>query len=101
MLWSPFMRGDTQSTAHRASVYLSDKRVNHFWDLWKFGSRTYAKQLKIPENQAWDIFVFYKPYITWGDSPPEPTFFMQARNLDVGEHYTQDDLEARLRTWLE
>lgn len=94
------MRTDTQGAARQASVYLSDQRVSHFWDLWKFGSRTYAKEFGIPENQAWDMFVFYKPYVTWGDSPPEPTFWMQARNLDVGEHYTKADLEAQLKTWL-
>lgn len=95
------MKGDTQSMARRASVYVPDNRVSHFWDLWKFGSRTYASQFSIPETQAWDMFVFYKPYITWGDSPPEPTFWMQARNLDVGEHYSKDALEKELRNWLE
>jgi hypothetical protein len=95
------MKGDTQSTARQASVYLADERVSHYWDLWKFGSRTYAKQFGIPEDQAWDMFVFYKPYITWRDSPPQPTFWMQARNLKAGDHYTKDGLEAELRTWLE
>lgn len=95
------MRGDTQVAAERAKTFLTDPRAEHYWDLWKFASRTYTHQLGVPELEAWDMFVFYKPYITWGQAPPSPTFWMQARGLAVGEKYTKEDLEARLTDWLQ
>lgn len=94
------MANDTRTTAALATRYVPDMRVRHFWDLWKFGSRTYSQQLKVPADQAWDMFVFYKPHIVWTEFPPEPTFWMQARHLDVGQPYSQDDLEKALVPWL-
>ena len=95
------MPSDTKGAAVRATSYASDSRVQHFWDLWKFGSRTYAQQLGIPEREAWDMFVFYKPHLVWKNAPPDPTFWMQARNLEVGEKYTQDELETKLKEWID
>lgn len=94
------MPNDTHFAASQATRYIPDPRAEHFWDLWKFGSRTYANQFGIPENQAWDLFVFYKPYIEWKDAPPEPTFWMQARGLKVGEAYSEQALEDALKPWL-
>jgi len=70
LLWSPFMKRDTLSLAQRATGYLPDKRVKHFWDLWKYASRTYEEQFKVPKGQAWDMFVFYKPHLVWQESMP-------------------------------
>jgi hypothetical protein len=95
------MQHDTKAAALRASTFVPDERAVHYWDIWKFGSRTYSQQLKIPPLQAWDMYVFYKPYILWKEAPPDPTFWMQARNLDIGKEYTQKDLEDELENWLE
>ncbi|UCF36996.1 MAG: hypothetical protein JSU96_19705 [Acidobacteriota bacterium] len=89
------------ATAQRASAYLRDPRVRHFWDLWKFGSRTFSKQLGIPELDAWDMFTFYKPHLTWGGSMPDPTFWMQNRGLKFGQPYSKDALEAQMKDWLQ
>ncbi len=95
------MPGDTHYAASRATQYVSDPRAEHFWDLWKFGSRTFSQEFGIPENQAWDLFVFYKPHLVWRDGLPEPTFWMQARGLDVGEKYSEEGLEKALGPWLD
>lgn len=95
------MAGDTQRAASQASHFLPDDRAEHFWDPWKFGSRLYAQEFGIPENQAWDLFVFYKPYLAWRDRLPEPTFWMQARGLNVGERYSEGALEKALQPWLD
>jgi hypothetical protein len=100
-MWAPFMRRDTLDLAKRATGYLPDKRVRHFWDLWRFASRTYSEQMEIPEHQAWDMFVFYKPHLVWQEVIPEPTFWMQNRDLDSGIQYSQEDLEAGLKEWIE
>ena len=101
LLWAPFMQRDTLGLAQRATGYLPDRRVRHFWDLWKYAARIYEDQLKVPKGNAWDMFVFYKPHLTWQDSLPEPTFWMQNRSLDVGTPYSQEDLKAGLEEWIE
>jgi len=101
LLWAPFMhKRDNLSLAQRATGYLPDSRVKHFWDLWKSASKAYEAQLKIPKGHAWDMFVFYKPHLTWQESMPEPTFWLQNRGLDVGTPYSQEDLQAGLEEWL-
>lgn len=101
LLWGPFMQRDTRSLAIRATGYLPDNRVRHFWDLWKFASKSYEEQLKVPKGHAWDMFVFYKPHLIWQDSLPEPTFWLQNRGLEVGTPYSQEDLQAGLKEWIE
>ena len=100
LLWAPFMQRDTLSLAQRATGYLPDARVEHFWDLWKYAAKTYEEQLKIPRGHAWDMFVFYKPHLVWQDSMPEPTFWMQNRGLDVGIPYSEESLQAGLEEWI-
>lgn len=100
MLWAPYLQNDNGATAQRATVYLSDHRVTDFWDLWRFGTRTYSAEMNIPPNDAWDMFVFYKPGLTWHDKHPEPTFWMQNRNLDHGTPFSVAALEEALQPWL-
>jgi hypothetical protein len=101
LMWAPFMQRDTLNLAKQATGYLPDERVQHYWDLWRFTSRAYAKQMEIPELHAWDMFVFYKPHLVWHEIIPEPTFWMQNRDLDLGTPYSQDDLEAGLIDWMQ
>jgi thiol-disulfide isomerase/thioredoxin len=101
VLWSPFMRTDNRMVALRAAGYLNDPRVQHFWDLWRFGSRIYTEQLKVPPMEAWDMLVFYKPHLQWRERPPEPTFWMQNRGLDVGQPYSKEALLSELKAWIE
>ena len=94
MLWSPILQRDNQSTALEASAFLDDPRVEHFWDLWGFGLQNFTSQLRYPRGDtAWDIFVLYKPKLTWGARPPDPTLWMQNRNLSHGTKYSQELLE--------
>jgi thiol-disulfide isomerase/thioredoxin len=101
LLWAPFMKRDTLPLAQRATGYLPDRRVYHFWDLWKYAAKVYQEQLKIPKGNAWDMFVFYKPHLLWQDSLPEPTFWLQNRGLDVGTPYSQENLKAGIEEWIE
>jgi hypothetical protein len=100
LLWAPYLQQDSQATGQRASVYLPDRRVVHFWDLWRFGSRVYADQMGIPPLEAWDMFVFYKPGLLWKDSLPEPTYWLQNRGLKKGTPYNKALLEQELKPWL-
>ncbi len=76
---------------------MADPRVEHFWDLWGFGLKTYTAQLKYPrEEYAWDIFVLYEPRLTWEGQPPDTTLCMQNRNAPQGTKYSQQLLEKEL-----
>jgi hypothetical protein len=99
LLWTPFMQYDNLSTVRRAVEYLPDQRVEHFWDLWRYASRIYTEQLKIPPLHAWDMVVGYKPHLVWKQGAPEPTFWMQNRNLDIGKPFEKEDLEVELLKW--
>ena len=76
---------------------MADPRVEHFWDLWGFGLKTFTSQLNYPRGDtAWDIFVLYEPQLTWEGTPPTPTLWMQNRNLPNGTKYSQQLLEREL-----
>ncbi len=100
VVWTPLLRSDNRSAAQRASASLADSRAQHFWDLWSYANRTYAQQLDLPVQESWDLFVLYKPQVHWNPGLlPEPTMWMQNRNLDKGIPYSQDKLEAELQKW--
>lgn len=97
VLWTPILAHDSRATAQRAAALMPDSRVIHYWDLWSYGNRLYAKQFQLPQSEAWDMLCVYKPYLSWEKTLPEPTFWMQRRNLKVGEPFDQEQLEERLR----
>jgi hypothetical protein len=94
------MPGDNRMTAENAIRYLPDSRAQHFWDLWKFGSRNYSNQLGCPPEEAWDLFVLYKPHLAWRDSAPLPTLIMRARRISAGVPYSKDALETEIEKWI-
>lgn len=101
VLWEPYMRGDTKTSAQRAASFLADARAAHYWDLWRYGARVFSAQLGIPALEAWDMLTFYKPMLIWKESPPPPTFWMQNRGLQVGTPYSRGALEKELAPWLQ
>lgn len=100
LLWGPLMQTDTSAVTRRSMQYIRDERVAHYWDLWRWGYRTYMEDLDIPEFEAWDLFVFYEAGKTWGDSPPEPTFWMENRTVDYGPPYSREAMEKALLEWI-
>lgn len=100
LLWSPYMGFDTSVTARRATRYLNDSRVTHLWDVWRFGSRSFAMRLDIPLLEAWDMYAAFTPGAKWEKECPEPAFWLQARELTKGIPYTPAELEAQLKKWI-
>lgn len=101
LLWSPFMGFDTEVTARRSTRYLSDSRVTHFWDVWRFGSRGFAMLFDIPLLEAWDMYVIYTGDSEWNEMPPPARLWLQGRELKKGIPYTPAELEAQLDSLLE
>ncbi len=101
LMWAPLQAGDNLGLAAAAAAdYLPDSRVRHYWDLWKFASRSYSGPLRIPAADAWGLLVFYDPGARWEREPPAPQFWMQSRRLRVGTAYSKRLLERKLGPWL-
>ena len=102
MLWSPIVGNDLRPAAEKATALLQGTRAQHFWDLWSFGSRSYAAQFKFPKGRAaWDLFIVYKPGLEWKSSPPPPTLWLQNLGMNIGTKYTPELLEAELKKWIQ
>jgi len=102
VLWAPFQEGDNIGRATTAAqTYLTDARAVHFWDLWKFGARSYAERFRLVPENTWGIVMFFEPGIRWDAKVPNPAFWMQSRNLLVGTPFSRKGLERRIRLWLE
>ena len=102
VLWTPILSHDSQLTAARATAYLPDWRAEHFWDLWSFALTSYTKLLNYPgEEKAWDVFLLYKPHLSWRDMPPEPSSWLQNHDLNIGLTYTKGLLEQELEKWID
>ncbi|UCF35615.1 MAG: hypothetical protein JSU96_12335 [Acidobacteriota bacterium] len=101
ILWAPYSELDNVGQAKRAAEgYVPDSRVQHFWDVWKFGSRSYSERLRIVPEDTWGVFLFYAPGVKWEEEAPKPTFWMQNRSLRVGTPFSKKGFEAKLKKWL-
>jgi len=94
------MPADNRRMAENATRYLPDQRAQHFWDLWRYGSRVYAQQLKCPPEEAWDLMVLYKPHLVWRVYAPLPSLVMRARRISAGVPYDKEVLAEEIEKWI-
>jgi hypothetical protein len=74
-VWVPKFAGREWNVA-RASTFISDPRVSHYWDASGFLVHAYSTVLAI-DRDAWDMFLVYGPDARWvGERPPPPDFWM-------------------------
>ena len=100
VIWSLILAKDSRLAAEKASGFLPDPRVQHFWDAGRFVSRAYTTQFNFPKGRvAWDLFVAYKAGIAWRQ-PLEPTFWLLNLDLPIGTKYTPELLEKKLAPML-
>ena len=100
VLWGPYLELDNREQAMRSSAYMPGRRVTNFWDVWRFGTRNYAEQLKLEHYDAWDLFAVYEPGAVWKDTAPPIFTWFQNRGLDKGEPYSMEAIEEALLPWL-
>ena len=78
---------------------LSDARIKHFYDSNRSVGKTIANSVGWQGHVAWDIYLFYKPTITWTQTLPKPEYWMHqlsdawAKN---DQYRTGDDLKNEL-----
>ncbi len=76
LVWEPMRKGDSPATAAEQAETVRDARISEGWDSSRDVGKLFGATLDLHET-AWDVYLIYKPGITWeGGQPPYPTFWM-------------------------
>lgn len=76
LVWEPLRDGDNSGTAAEQAGMVRDLRISQGWDSSRDVGKLFGTTLDLREI-AWDVYLIYKPGITWeGQQPPHPTFWM-------------------------
>lgn len=97
--WIPILAEDTFDSALQPIKLLSDNRIRHFYDSNRMVGRSIAESVGWAGNIAWDIYLFYEPFIKWGQEPTEPTYWMHQLSDDwatKNKYRTGDGLSNEL-----
>jgi hypothetical protein len=76
LVWEPMRDGDSSVTAAEQAETVRDLRIAQGWDGSRDVGKLFGATLDLHQI-AWDVYLIYKPGITWeGQQPPQPTFWM-------------------------
>ena len=64
---------DTFEAALPSVKFLNDNRIQHYYDPHRMVGKIIADAVGWNGNVAWDIYLFYRPYVDWTDKPPLPS----------------------------
>jgi len=76
IVWIPILEEDNFDAAIPSAKFLSDSRIQHFYDNNKAVGKTIADSVGWAGNVAWDIYLFYRPFVEWIETPPKPIYWM-------------------------
>ena len=99
IVWIPILDNDSLEAAIPSVSFLSDKRIQHFYDQNQIVGKQIADSVGWTGNIAWDIYLYYAPDVDWTDLPPEPNYWMHQVSDDwaKNDHYrTGNDLKNQL-----
>ena len=74
--WIPILKEDTIDESLPSVKFLSDSRIQHFYDNKKFTGKVIADSVGWVGKVAWDIYLFYRPFVEWTETPPKPLYWM-------------------------
>jgi hypothetical protein len=82
-VWVPIMAGDSQRQAERATSFLPDARVKHFWTPEIEAANLFREAIGLSGGEpVWDVYFLYESDALWQNEAPKPDFFMhQLRGL--------------------
>lgn len=76
MVWGPMLDKETEADARRATTFIQDPRLTHFWT----DSDGVAERFKVPlgltTTDAWDTYLLFAPGTRWTEEAPRPSSFM-------------------------
>ena len=76
IIWIPILKEDTIDAAIPSVKFLSDRRIQHFYDNKKMTGKAIADSVGWTGRVAWDIYLFYEPFAEWNEQPPKPICWM-------------------------
>ncbi len=76
IIWIPILKEDTIDAAIPSVKFLSDRRIQHFYDNKKMIGKAIADSVGWTGRVAWDIYLFYEPFAEWKETPPKPICWM-------------------------
>ena len=95
IVWIPILDKDSLEAATPSVKFLSDKRIQHYYDQNQIVGKEIANTVGWDGHIAWDIYLFYEPDAIWTDLPPKPTYRMHQLTdswADREHYHTGDDL---------
>jgi hypothetical protein len=99
IIWIPILDDDTFDAAMPSVKFLNDVRIRHYYDNDRVVGKTIADSVGWAGKVAWDIYLFYEPFIEWREKPPNPQFWMHQLTDDWATkdtYRTGDDLKNEL-----
>ena len=98
VVWGPMLGGEMESDARKATAFLADPRVRHFWTAEHAVARQLARPLALRAELAWDTFQLHAPGAVWRDAPPVPIYYMHVgRSLPADRRFNGENLAAEMR----
>ena len=99
IIWIPILDKDTFDAAIPSVMFMNDRRIQHFYDKSKTVGRMIGNSVGWAGNVAWDIYLFYRSFAEWVDTPPKPTYWMHQLTSDWAKndkYRTGADLKREL-----
>ncbi len=99
IVWIPILGKDSFDAAIPSVKFLNDSRIKHFYDNNKMVGKTIADSVGWAGKVAWDIYLFYKPFVEWTETPPKPRYWMHQLSdgwATKDKYQTGDDLKNEL-----
>lgn len=104
IIWIPILKEDTFEAAVPSVKFLSDRRIQHFYDNQQMIGKAIAASVGWTGRVAWDIYLFYKPFSEWKETPPKPTCWMHQVSdgwATKNNYRTGEDLNSELLNSME
>ena len=99
IVWIPILDNDSLEATAPSVKFLSDTRIEHFYDQDQIVGKEIANTVGWDGHIAWDIYLFYGPHVDWKNMPPKPTYCMHQLTdswADREHYHTGDDLVNEL-----
>ena len=99
IIWMNVLPEDSKEAAQDAAGKLSSPFVTHFYDPHKLSGKAIAESIGWDDTLAWDIYLFYKAGVAWGQRAPVPVAYLHqlSKNRTDPEHfYKGEDLVKKL-----
>ena len=99
-VWVPILPSDLPFTVGRATKYLDDDRVVHYWDgdgVLVQGFVPVLELEKFNKHTAWDIYLLYGDDAEWTNTPPKPIYWQEQLGISDETQLDTDKLTAEIR----